>query len=299
MSRTRKMLIALGAVAALLFAAGCSVGRTEPDQAGLHYSSGHYSPTSFSNCITPSSRVTNGPGDKYFNYPVGQRTYDFSNAPDAEAGPINIVSKDNVELHIEGGLTFQLDTSCDPIKIGSVQYKGGMLEAFHERIGLKYKAYMDGDNFSNGWIDALRFYMGKPLVNAMQTAAQKYDWRDLYNDPAVRVAFENEVKSVLPASVSAQTGGQDYFNNFNLIVQKPEPPKNLVDQLNAIQAAKLQNQAVQQQNIKVQTELAQIRSLVKALGPYGYILYKCVTDKDANCPDVLPVPAGSNINIGK
>lgn len=303
MNKTLKAVVA--ALFGSLVLAACSTVSTASDQVDLHYSAGSFSSTKYSDCVQSGNRKWNGPGDKYFNYPQGQRTYNFSNDKDADSAPITIVSKDNQELKVEGGLTFFLDTNCThPFTINGHTYKGGILQAFHENIGLKFHAYMVGDDLPQGWQDLLNFYMGKPLKNAMQTAGQKFNWLDLYNNPVARNQFDAEVKAGLPESIKAQIGGVDYFQNFNLIIQKPEPDPRLVSSLAAVQQQVLQNKAVQQQNITVITELQQIRNLTKVLGPYGYILYKALQDCDAqnkgnSCPQFLPVPQGANINIGK
>ena len=297
----------IGALVALLLVAGCSSINTQSDQAGLHYKAGALSSTHFANCVGQGTRNFDGPGDKHYSYPAGQRTFDFSSDDEADAHPINVVSKDNQTLEFDGGLTFQLDTDCNKVTINGHEYKGGMLQAFHERIGLKYKAFMNGDEISEGWKAALRFYMGKPLTNDLQNAAGQYNWLDLYTNPAIRATIEKTVNDNLAQAVKNLTGGQDYFTNFNLIINKPIPDEKLVTGLAAVQQAVLQRKAVQNQNLTVVTELSQIKSLVKVLGPYGYVLYKALKDCEADngnsgndqagCPAILPVPQGGNINI--
>jgi hypothetical protein len=299
----RAITAVVGAATLALVAAGCSTINTAPDQAGLHYKAGAVSSTKFADCVTSSNRNWYGPGDKTYTYPAGQRTFDFTGSPGSESGPLTVVSQDNQELQVQGGLTFQLDTSCDKITINGKDYPGGILQAFHENIGIKYAAYMDdNDKTSDGWDEMLRFYIGQPLKKAMNQAAQKYGWLAIYNDPATRVKWETEVKTLLPAAVKATTGGADYFKNFSLTLQKPEPDPKLVSALAAAQVAITNKQAVIDQNATVDEELKQIKKLTAVLGPEGYILYKalqlCATSKDnAGCPAFIPVPQGSSLNI--
>ncbi|MFV2107061.1 hypothetical protein [Micromonospora sp. LOL_015] len=135
---------------------------------------------------TGSRYLGYGPGEKYYVYPAGQRTFDFTGSEGSESPPFIVVSKDNQELTVSGGLTFHLDTSCED--------EGGMLREFHEEIGLKFQPMVDGDGqITDRWLEMLRFYIGHPLQRAMTTEAQKYDWLALYNDPATRAAFETAI----------------------------------------------------------------------------------------------------------
>lgn len=277
--------------------AGCSTVSTESDQVVLHYDAGALSSTTFQECVTPNNRTWDGPGEKYFRYPAGQRTFDFSSSDAALADPYSVVSKDNQELKVSGGLTFHLDTSCGD------DGKGGILRDFHEEIGLKFQPILHDDGaYAEGWIELLLFYIGQPLEKALAAEAQKYDWLALYNDPATRVAFEGAINKNLADAVRATTGGKAYFINFNLTLQKPTPRKELVDGLAAVQVAITQRQAIIEQNATVDEKLKQIRKLVEVLGPYGYILYdamqRCLSgEATAGCPSFLPVPPGGNVNV--
>jgi hypothetical protein len=286
-------------LAVVLLGAGCSTVSTESDQVVLHYDAGAFSSTEFQECVLANKRTWDGPGEKYFKYPAGQRTFDFSGAEGALAQPYTVVSKDNQELSVSGGLTFQLDTSCD----GDGDSGGGMLREFHEEIGLKFQPVLNDDGTAaDGWLELLRFYIGQPLNKALTAEAQKYTWLALYNDPATRVKFETAINSNLAEAVKSTTGGKAYFLNFNLTLQKPTPRKELVDGLVAVQVAITQRQAIVEQNATVQEKLKQIRALVAVLGPDGYILYevmqRCLTgEATAGCPTFMPIPPGGNVNV--
>ena len=280
-----------------LVASGCSNVNTNSDQVGLHYKGGPFSSTSFSNCVASGTRNFDGPGDLHYYYPAGQRTFDFTGGKGSESDPITVVSSDNQELTISGGLTFNLDTTCNDAD-------GGMLRKFHENIGLKFQPIMDEDGTTgDGWDNLLRFYMGQPLKKALSTEAQKYSWLALYNDPATRVKFEAAVNAELPTAVKATTGGNAYFLNFNLTLQQPTVNAQLSNGLLAVQVAITQRQAVEQQNLTVQAKLEQIKALTAVLGPYGYVLYDamqtCLSSEKPppGCPAFLAVPTGANINV--
>ncbi|MDG4833096.1 SPFH domain-containing protein [Solwaraspora sp. WMMD1047] len=291
----RRLGITVGIGALLVLVTGCSTVSTESDQVSLHYDAGAFSSTTYQECVTENNRTWDGPGEKYFTYPAGQRTFDFSGNDDAEVPPYTVVSKDNQELSVSGGLTFHLDTSCEP--------DGGMLREFHEEIGLKFQPILDDDGrYTDNWLELLRFYIGQPLNKALTTEAQKYDWLALYNDPQTRASFESAINASLGNSVKATTGGKAYFLDFNLTLQKPTPRQELVDGLAAVQVAITERQAVIEQNATVDEKLKQIRKLVAVLGPYGYVLYdamqRCLVSETAKgCPTFLPVPEGGNINV--
>lgn len=281
----------------VLAAGGCTTASTESDQVVLHYDAGMFSSTTFQECIEANNRAWDGLGEKYFTYPAGQRTFNFIGGEDADSEPYTVVSKDNQELKISGGLTFNLDTACGD------DGNGGILREFHENLGLKFQPIMDADGTTGaGWTNLLRFYIGQPLNKALTAEAQKYNWLALYNDPQTRLMFEGEINKNLAAAVRATTGGKAYFTGFSLTLQKPVPRKELVDGLAAAQVAITQRRAVIEQNATVEEKLKQIRRLVQVLGPNGYILYdamqQCLTGQaTAGCPAFLPVPQGGNINV--
>ncbi|GGN85093.1 hypothetical protein GCM10010112_65110 [Actinoplanes lobatus] len=282
-------------VVAALLTAGCTTVSTESDQVALHYDAGAFSSTTYQECVTQNNRAWDGLGERYYTYPAGQRNFDFTGSDDSESPPFTVVSKDNQEMTVAGGLTFHLDTGCEP--------DGGMLRQFHEDIGLKFHPVIDGDGKTTAtWLEMLRFYIGHPLNRALAAEAQKYDWLALYNDPETRTRFESAINANLSSAVMATTGGKAYFLDFNLTLQKPQPRKELVDGLAAAQVAITQRQAVIEQNATVDEKLKQIRKLVDALGPDGYVIYEVMQQclagaARAGCPAFLPVPAGGNVNV--
>jgi len=280
---------------AMLSTAGCSTVSTDSDQVALHYDAGAFSSTTFQECVKSNNRTWDGLGEMYYKYPAGQRNFDFTGSDDSESKPYTVVSKDNQELTVSGGLTFHLDTSCGD--------DGGMLRKFHEEIGLKFQPVVDDDGkTTDSWLEMLRFYIGQPLEKALATEAQKYNWLALYNDPATRTQFETAINASLGAAVMATTGGTAYFQKFNLTLQKPAPRKELVDGLAAVQVAITQRQALVEQNATLDEKLKQIRKLVGVLGPDGYILYdvmqRCLTgEATKGCPTFLPLPQNGNLEV--
>src|SRR5687768_4686961 len=114
-----------------------STESTGPDQVALHYKGGAFTSKRFSDCIAPSNRVFDGPGDGHFAYPASQTNFVFDSG-EGDGGPITFVTKDGIEMTVEGVANFLLNTDCSPTEIGGVTFEGGPLQRFHELIGNRY-----------------------------------------------------------------------------------------------------------------------------------------------------------------
>ncbi len=242
-------LLALGALALT----GCSTVSTQPDQTALHYSAGPFSSTKFEDCVDPSTRATEGASDKFFVYPTGSvRTYDRSNDAKAEGGPIEVVSKDNVEMIIPVSVTLQMTDDCKT------------LQKFHETLGNRYKAYWGGSDFvdaneddiPDGWVDLLNYYIGKQLDITLDREAQNQNWRDLWNKPEVKVAVEKAVDLALSNNVNTAMGGA-FFEIDKVTVAKPDPKsEDLKNAVAAEQAAVAKARAVEVESAAKETAAA-------------------------------------------
>ncbi|GAB2838329.1 hypothetical protein GCM10022221_42180 [Actinocorallia aurea] len=281
-----RYLKALGAVVALVVGAlvlsGCSAS-IAPDQKGLEYNAGPFSSTEFDNC--GNGRIWHGPADKVYAYPVGQRTYKFGGNGESDA--LKVVSRDDLELTVEGVATFSLNDACDTLR------------KFHEEIGLKYEAYEE-----EGWSEMLRTYIGAPLDRALDEVSKKYAWQDLYSDPETKRKWETEVGTAVAAQVNA-TAGDNFFcaptytgsgdcGAFLLTLQQPVPPDNVRNALAAAQQAIEDNNTQENRNKQIKTEIQALKELVKVLGPNGAVLYQAIKDGRIS---VVPVPQGGSLNI--
>lgn len=241
--RARKLGGTIALVVVTLGLAACSTVSTEPDQVGLHYEGGPFSAKKYSSFVDPSKREVFGPGDKTYIYPAGQRSYDATGGAESEHPPFTSSSRDSVELATPMSVTFELNTDT------------ATLRRFHEQIGIKYSAFYDDDpdtpesKISKGWWNMLNFYMGQSLDTTVDRVLAGFDWRQSYNDPAVRVQIQNEVQKDLPILVSQKMGGQ-YFQTFAVQVQRPVPTNGqLRDNI-----AAAQNQVAQAQAAKAKAD---------------------------------------------
>lgn len=208
-----------GVIALAFVATGCSSVSTDTDQVALHYEGGQFSSRTFSSCVPVSKKSWFGPGDHYYVYPTSQRVYDATGREGAESQPFKVVSKDNAELTIPVSVNFTLKTACDG--------KKSILVKFHNAFGNRYHAYWDSGDSSDevpaGWITLLNKVMGQPLDTTLDRIAQEYNWRDLWNNPQVKLEIEKQINENLATLVKRQTGGVQYFEGFSALVQKPEP----------------------------------------------------------------------------
>lgn len=293
-----KAVIALVVVVVLLLAtlllARPSTASTGPDQVALHYKGGAFTSKRFSDCIAPSNRVFDGPGDSHFSYPSSQTNFVFDADNGSDGGPITFVTRDGIEMAVEGVTNFLLNTNCEPLTIGGTEYAGGALQRFHELIGNRYQAYMTDDGQrSDGWRQMLNVYLARPLDTAIDRAGQNYTYTELYTDPLKKAAWEKDVLEQLPDLINRQTDGDTaFFQNFAITLQKPEPPQAIKDalvkqqeavaQAKAAEAEAAAREAAAKAQINVEkAEAAKINERIKVLGRDGYLKQYAI-DKGLN-----------------
>ena len=213
------VVLALAGLSALALTA--CVGPTPEQQTiSLQYEGGKYIRTApdFSRCVVGGQRGDYDFGGSDFTYPANQRVVDFTGGDGADRGPITIVSKDGIEMNVGGSLQYQLNTACDG--------DGGVIREFHEELGRRYAASFDEgpDQIPSGWREIQRLYLETPLETAMDRAAQNYNWLDLFKNPEVKVAWENDVRRALPNEVNRSTPGDaEFYLNLEPRIGAPNP----------------------------------------------------------------------------
>lgn len=215
-----KKAAVIGGVAVLAVSvSSCTMASTPPDQTYLHYSGGSLSSQKFKDCIPPSKRETDGPGDKHYGYPTRQVSYDASTDAGAERGRFSVVTKDGVEMLIPVSVTMNLITSCE-------EGADSPIVRFHETLGLKYHAYWDkgqaSDESPGGWVNMLNFVVGKPLDATLDRIALKYDWREMRTSPEVKNEIDQTINNEIAELVERQADGE-FFEDFSALTQKPDP----------------------------------------------------------------------------
>lgn len=246
--------LTLAVVGLALALSGCATASTGPDVKAVHQEGGPWSAKKLVNCLDPSSRSGWDPGDKYFGYPARQVSYDASTSKNAERGRFTVVSEDNVELYVPVSVTFNLVPDCET------------LTKFHATIGARYKAYLDDSSgssadYPDGWIDLLNFVIGKPLDQTLDRIAQERGWRDLWNNPTTRSEVEEEITSSIETLVNRQAGG-DFFENFNVLMQKPDPVNEALVNAIADEAAGIAQARAAEEKAKADRIAAEAQELL-------------------------------------
>lgn len=282
----RKTLIALVAAGLALALTGCSRASTDPDEVAVHYKGGAFTSKSFSDCIDPSTRQTDGWGDTHFYYPAGKRTYSFTGREGSELKPIQAKTSNQVNLSVAGFIDFRLKTDCKSLR------------KFHEELGRKYGAYSeDSGAYSSGqlpkgWSNLLNDYLATPLNTAVDNAGLAYDWKTLSYDDKAQSEFEQKVKDGLPSQLSGAI--RDYIVIEGVSIQPPEPPADLVEKLKAAEGAKAENDAQKQKNATARTKYDTFRDCKKALSEQSCVLLELA---EGGKVPLLPIPDGALIDL--
>lgn len=240
-----RLFAVLGAALSLLLT-GCSTYAT-PDTSsiGLAYTGGSWDAKYFQKCVPPGGNVAIDNGGDTAYYPVGTRTWAFGSGPSYDSGPIAVSTSNNQELVVSGLITFTLDTDCtewaDAAKPPKT-WPGGKIQKFHETIGRSKGAFFGEDStiVPQGWRDTLTLFLGGPANRVMDTAGGTVTWQNLYSDAATVNTFTEAVARDLPAKIKDATGGDEFFKIVSVQVDKPTVPETLRMQLEAQQAAILE-----------------------------------------------------------
>lgn len=295
--------IGAGFVVAALGASlvGCSVANTDSSHVALHYSAGPLSSQKFSSCVPAGTREVNGASDNHFYYPanVAARTYTFSEDEGADSKPLTVSTKNTQELVVRGSISFTFNTDCtEYTDANGILWPGGKLQKFHEAIGRKdwgnqgpvYAEDTDAD-VGPGWRGMLDVYIKNVVDRALDNEALKYTWQELYSNTTTKAQWEKDVTAAIPNLVKAQAG-EDFFTVTNVLLQKPDIPGALKEQLTAKEAAVLRGEASAEDQKAasnwpggIQAYLAYQRQLA---------INKAIAEGKVK---VIPVPDGANLNI--
>lgn len=278
------------AVALLMVGAltGCAAESLPNDLKALHYQGGELSSKKFVDCVEPSTRSDFSIGDSYPAYPTRQVSFDATGGSGAESSRFTVVSKDNAELYVPATVTFNLITDCDTLR------------KFHETIGARFNADFEASGSSSdvpqGWVDLLEYVIGKPLDTTLDRVAQNYNYRDVWNNPKVKAEFEAEVNNNISELVARQAGGE-FFENFNVLILKPDPVDPelkgaIADEQAAVAQAKAAKAKAQADTAtaKAQQKLAiaeakSKRAEIKGFGGIqAYLQYQCIITPECGNP---------------
>lgn len=173
----------------------------------LVYGGGVFDPAvgKFERIVGPGGRHNVGLANKLYPYPTTNRTYIISTSEGegdegtAEAVPVSTADT-GTTVQVQGIAYFRLNVQPD------------VLRAFHERYGLKYRAWenqVDGRQSDDGWSYMLRELFRNPLQSAITTAGRSMTVAD-FSDGAAVAEFEQRVGAELTTRLH-DTLGEDFF----------------------------------------------------------------------------------------
>ena len=309
MKLTRTPLLAALLLATAPALAACTTVNTSPDAVALHYSGGMFESQQFVSCVPASTRQINGPGEHYYYYPVGQRTFSFTGQDNgAESDPIMTNTRDSQQVAVSVFVTFELtvefteDGDCP------------QLRQFHERIGYKSKAYFEGNpdtaevgvegnekerqvSDSREWREFLTQYLKTPLDMVMDDNGQKHDWRDLFQNQETQTEFKDGVAKDLPAAVNAALGSSEFFTVSGVTISTPKPDQALLNALKDTEVAKEENNAQIERNKVAKTKFTSMTECKAA----GLTENTCLALKALEQGDVpfYILPEGQSVQVNE
>lgn len=209
----RKILLL---VAATLVLGGCGYN-IPPDMVALRVGAGPFEPKKIKECIPANDRKlfweTN---DSYYPFPTSEREWDATGKKGSDSAPFTSVTKDNVVMRIPTTVRFTLKTGCADLK------------KFYTQYARRYGAQFDTDGtYNEQWETLLRKLVGDPADQTLDRIVQKYNWRNVWNDPKTKVAIEREFNKRLAArnSLMVQTAKASYFEGISVLVGTPTPDR--------------------------------------------------------------------------
>ena len=124
----------------------------------------------------------NSPGDDYVYYPLSERDWDATGQRGADSDPMRSVSSDNVEMQVPIVVRFSMVTDCSTLK------------TWYNEHGQRYGASLsEHGDITQGWDLALRKLVADPLDAQLDRIVQRYPWRQVWNDPAIKAEIEQQV----------------------------------------------------------------------------------------------------------
>ena len=271
--------IAVVVVAVVILAvSGMFMATSKTDQSviGLSYGGGPFEGRKFQQVLNPGTGMTfTGWFDPLYTYPVTQRSYIISKAEGDVQGVVTAPSKNNIPVFFEVATYFKLNLD--------------RIQAFHEDLGLKYRAWEDA-----GWDKMLAETFKQQIEGALQKEARAWDDSQLYSSQETLLQVAGNVGRTLKEQIE-QVIGDEYFcgveyipggdcSDFTFVIKTVDLPENV----------KVEYQANRESEIAVQTsanvvrqreqEAESIRTLNEALAEAGdqYVILRAIEEGKVN-----------------
>ncbi len=312
LARTVVMVVVV--IAAIILSLGFVTGlkKTPRDRIGISYGGGVFEGAHFQKIVQPGSNLFfNGMFDKFYLYPSDQRSYTITRAKGRGDRPgvdfVEAASSDGIRVDFEVVVNFRLNQD--------------LLQQFHEKLGLKYRAWEDVALDSNtpgiGWDQMLDEIFRPQIEFAIQREARKYDAVKIYSDRATLETLQRDIGAVLKDNITRVIGAEYFCGptyvpgsgvcpDFTFTLANPGIPQGLKDKLTAIREAEAQVEVRRQEVEQAKQQALAIRELNEALAEAGnrYILLQAITlckeSGGAKCPInfwVLPAGTQTDLNV--
>lgn len=298
--RSRQGTIRTGVLAscAVLLLAGCGAlgyKSSAVNELCLIYSGGTWEEKNYKGLLDPGATNEGaGIGSTTYCYRIDQRSY-IASAQDerGDTKPVQVAAKGEVEgsvvrMNVEYQLYFTLNQDED------------VLRAFHENLGVKTEAWDE-----EGWVTMLQEYFEPQIERALETAALRHDWRELYADEEARRAFQRDTVTTLQGNIRDVIGG-DYFcgpaydgtnecGAFTFTVGKPEPVNtDIVAAIESRVEAEERTAAQAQENERIAAQVEGEQRLVDLYGAQGALLLKAI---ESGKVQIMVIPQGEGVTI--
>lgn len=278
--------------------AGQPLRKVQAGEIGISYGGGVVEGAQFQKIIQPgSSTQFVGFYDKLYKYPITQRNYVLNSDGDGDevAGGITAPDKDGVQEYIELTVTFKLNTS--------------KIRDFHEKIGLKYKAYE-----SAGWNQMLTENFRPSINNAVQQTIRQYTTDEIRVNSNIIPELQDTIKKTLKKDVTKQLGAEYFCGpnyktnskdcpNFEVSIKSVTPPQSILqtytDQKTSANEVVVAQNKAQAQVEKAKGENASKQELTPALTPeyLKYLQVQALSECAKNASCTLIVTGGQDFNV--
>jgi hypothetical protein len=252
--------------------------------------------------VGPGGRHNVGLANNEYSYPVTQRDVTLA-ASGGEGGIVPVSTKSasgtptGTVADVTGTSVFRLNT--DP----------ATLRAFHERHGLKFKAWegIDGTDMDTGWVRMLQALYVKNLQSAVNDAGGKFTYGQLQTSEG-RDAFNKAVSARLFVLLRQNLGGDFFCNQLppsispeDAASQPCTAPGFLMDPLQIDEAVRNSAKQVEQATREaeaIKARAAGIKAAVKESGltPDQWLKLQAINSGKATVviSDGTPVAVGSS-----
>jgi hypothetical protein len=239
------LVIAL--IVTLLFFRGYSV---PSDMVAVRVGAGPFEASKIKGDCVPSSTRGFFTNDDYEYFPTNEREWDATGQDGSDAGRMQSVTKDSVQMYIPVTVRFTLITECDTLK------------DFYTRYARRYGVEFENDGtYNKQWLTVLRKLVADPSDATLDRIIQDFDWRKVWNDQQTKVDIEKRLNEALQAenSLLTTTAKGTFFDGISVLVGKPEP----INKELATAVAQEQTKVAQAQSEEAQAKADEAKALAQ------------------------------------